>query len=324
MHRRVVAVAQGLATAVTVGLFSFSANAAPPPPAVAQMAGQLDGNSGLIGRGWFDADSESARWTGAEAEARLALTDRLGPRVLHLSAAAGPVATTLQVLIENQVLERIQLAAYQPVSLHLPLSDSLNGKTARIRLLTGPTWSPAAFGTPGDTRMLGVRVRGLGITAAPVPAVAGINVPLEGAAGLLGKGWSETDGEGSRWTGADAEARLAVPTGQGARLLCVAATAGPIPTTFRVGVNERQVQQAKLEPNQPVSLRLPLPAKSAGAVIRVHVGATPTWVPADFGYVRDPRSLGVKVQALAVIDSGTKECPVPVAPAPQEGAAKPH
>jgi len=299
-----------IVTQLTVGLIETNALAA-TPLVVVQMSEALDGSGGLVGNGWFAADGEGSRWTGAEAEARLTVPAAKGMRMIYLSVEAGPVATTFLLWADSQVLDRIPLAAHQPVSLFLPLPDSMAGKVVQFRLVTSPTWTPAAFGSPDDHRVLGVRVRGLGTSAGPVPTAARIDGTAEGVNGLIGRGWFEADAEGTRWTGADAEARLTIPAGR-AHLLCVSATAGPVPTTFQVSVNDRLIKQIKLNANQPAALRLPLAPKPTGAVIRVHLGAAPTWIPADFGYVGDRRALGVRMKALAVVEGPSGSCPAPV------------
>ena len=275
---------------------------AAPPPSIAQIGSPMNGSNGLTGDGWYDADREGARWTGAIAKARLAVPTDSGLHLVNLSVQAGWVATTLRVWADDVAIGTIPLAEHQQVSLHLPLPDSVTGKEVRIRLTADSTWNPTKFGKPDDNRELGVQVQRLSIIAVDVPTVARIDAPLDGTGGLVGLGWYGADREGTRWTRADAEARLTVPAGHEEHLLCLSAAAGPVSTTFQISLNDQPIRQGNLAPYQPIELQLPLPVETAGTIIGVRIGVTPTWIPAEFGYAGDHRSLGVRVRTLAVVD----------------------
>jgi len=270
-------------------------------PSDARLDAPLDGRGGAIGPGWFDVDREGTRWTGESGDALLAVPAHGGVPMLKVKAAAGRVPTTLHLWVNDHPVESVPLAVGQTASLALPLPDRLAGTVARVRLTTDPTWTPADFGTVGDRRKLGVRVHALSIAAVKLPAGARMEAPIDGASGLIGRGWFDVDREATRWTGAEAEALLLVPADKTSKALTLFLAAGRVATPLTVEIDGQLADTVELLPGQDRVLRYPLPAGTAGKPVRIKLVVGKTWSPATFGTPGDARALGVRVRSIQVV-----------------------
>jgi len=87
-----------------------------------------------------------------------------------------------------------------------------------------------------------------------IPAVAQLFVPLGPLSGLVGNGWHDAISYDGRWTGAQADARLAVPAGDAAHYLSLSITSGRVPTTVTVTLEGQAIAQRTLPPLQQFNL----------------------------------------------------------------------
>jgi hypothetical protein len=115
----------------------------------------------VYGEGWFASEPEASgryRWMGTAATISIGEPGRERKAVTLATTAISLIAPrVLTVTLDGEVIARLTVPANAvlPVSIHVPAGTG----TARLSLRTTPGAAPASQVTPGDTRVVSIRLR---------------------------------------------------------------------------------------------------------------------------------------------------------------------
>jgi len=259
----------------------------------------------VLSEGWHRPEHWGCWTSGAAAELRLRLDRAVdGPGRLELLLSLPPVVPELTVTVNGHALEPVVPVAGAN---SFPLPDGVleGSRAVVIGLRVSGTFCPAAAGSSGDDRVLGIGVAAVALhRVARAVCRVGQVVPLsvsDDGTDLLLRGWHVRENWGCWTAGAEAVLRLrldgALSGPHVLRLDLFPPLAGAV---IGLSVNGSPVQETEVREG-PNDWAMPLEATEGAAVLEVRFHGGRPERPGAVGGAGDDRLLGVGVRAVTVV-----------------------